>query len=150
MKPAGMGTDISVYRQGEAGIGRVLRLVSEQDLLIEALLKRLETPKGWLARFVSPTRSDYADYQEYGHDISDLLNKRYTPAKVLAEETEIKIQMESDDRVQEARVNVAISITANILRIDIRIIPKRGGPFRLVLGPEGNPPTLKILQQIQG
>lgn len=128
-------TDISVYPNG---IGRSFMLISDRVELAQALLKRLETPSGWLARFMDPNSAAYADYQNYGYDISNLLNQKFTPAKVLAMETGIKIECEKDSRVFSTDVLVNVTITQSVLTIQITVTPKDpryGGPFKFIIGP---------------
>lgn len=127
------GKDIAVY---EGGIGKVYTLIEKRDLLAQDLRKRLETPRGTLLYFISPEDPKYADYEEYGYDLTLLVEQKFTPGRILATEVEVKNEMEKDDRVSQAIVTVDKSIlTTSILHIEIMIIPisQFGGPFKMIM-----------------
>lgn len=147
------GTDFACYPTQEqiknaakpellpGGVGRVFRLVSGQENLLQALMRRLETPRGALAAFGGDP--------DYGRDISDLLNQGFSPARLAAAETDIGVELEKDDRVFRADVSVTLPTATSKLTIEIRVIPKQMGPFKAILA-AGEGPTLQIIQVAQG
>jgi len=133
MPALGYGQDIAVY---EGGIGKVHRIISKRELLAQDLRKRLETPRGTLTYFISPDDPKYSTYEEYGYDLTLLLEQKFSPGRILATQIELKNEMEKDDRVNQAIVNIDDSILrTSILHIEITIIPisQFGGPFNMIL-----------------
>lgn len=133
MPALGYGQDIAVY---EGGIGKVHRIISKRDLLAQDLRKRLETPRGTMLYFISLADPKYSDYEEYGYDLTLLLEQKFSPGRILATSIEVKNEMEKDDRVNQAIVNIDDSILrTSILKIEIMIIPisQFGGPFKMIM-----------------
>lgn len=133
MAVRGYGQDIAVY---EGGIGKVHRIIKDRELLAQDLRKRLETPRGTLLYFISPNDPKYSDYEEYGYDITLLVEQKFTRARVLATQIEIKNELEKDDRVSEAIVTVddSILLTKSILRIEAEIRPNSQlGIFTMIM-----------------
>jgi len=122
--PVDYGTDKSVYRNG--GIGKRIILINYRENLLEAIQKRLTTPRGWLAKFGGDP--------DYGYDVSSLLHAKFTPARILAEEVQIKVECEKDDRIRSAEVSITQATRGDIeiLRITIEVTPKGSGPFKAV------------------
>lgn len=116
------GTDVRVYPNG---IGKRLQPISQRALLLEAMCKRLETPRGWLAQFGGDP--------EYGYSLEPLLNAKISPARKAAEETQIQQELLKDDRIFKVDVGLAISIITRKLTITIQCTPKNAGPFSAIL-----------------
>jgi len=141
----GYGTDISTY----PGVGRKLLLVSERDNLAQALTRRLETPWGWLARFKDPTAPDYERWAEYGYDCRFLLEAKFTPAQTLAFQTEIKVELEKDDRITRVDVDLSPPTPSDArMTVVIRVLPKSGGPFKMIIDVTAAGITLAQIQPI--
>lgn len=129
----GYGQDISVY---EGGIGKFHRIIKGRELLAQDLRKRLETPRGTMLYFISKDDPKYPEYEEYGYDITLLLEQKFTPGRILAMQVEIKNELEKDDRVSQAIVTVDGSklLRQSILTITINIIPNSQlGTFTMIL-----------------
>lgn len=129
--PTGYGQDIAVY---EDGIGQIHKIISGRTLLAQDLRKRLETVRGSMLYFISVDDPKYSDYEEYGYDLTLLVEQKFTPGRVLAAQIEIKNELEKDDRVSEAIVSVTHSLQTSILKIVIQVIPKSQlGTFTMIL-----------------
>ena len=86
--------------------------------------------------FISKDDPKYPEYEEYGYDITLLLEQKFTPGRILAMQVEIKNELEKDDRVSQAIVTVDGSklLRQSILTITINIIPNSQlGTFTMIL-----------------
>lgn len=90
----------------------------------EALLRRLQTPRGTLQ-----------DDSNYGVDLRAFLNRPTTSRSVLEITSEVRGEVLKDDRVIEALVTVTFQ-SQKLLRVKVDATPAdpdTGGPFTLTL-----------------
>lgn len=97
-----------------------LALVSADQVVAEAILRRLSTPRGWFSWDPS-----------YGLDLRMMLNASMTDETVALWRREIANECEKDERVLSA--NVSISRIGNALTVGIELTTSNG-PLSLVLG----------------
>ncbi|MGK3961317.1 hypothetical protein WMF01_12120 [Sorangium sp. So ce1667] len=71
------------------------RLTDERQMLIQSAIMRLSTERG-----------TYWNDPEYGYDIVESVNDSFDDARSLALQTDVKAELEKDERVETAIVNV--------------------------------------------
>lgn len=108
------GTDIR--------IGTVVSTQSGIKNLIEAILWRLQTPRGSLFYDTS-----------YGEDVREYLQSELTPATLQEMQGLIKAQCQADDRVANADVKVSTIPGQFKLMIEIKILTELADSFSLVI-----------------
>ena len=94
-----------------------LTQVSGRTALIEAIGRRLTTPKGRLFYNL-----------DYGHDVRQYLSAAVPPAGVI--ESAIAAECLEDERVED--VEVVVELLGDSLRIDVYLTDD-AGPFRLTI-----------------
>lgn len=112
-----LGTDINVV----SDLAPVWGLASGPTNLINALLRRLTTPRGGL--FYDPN---------YGFDVVALVNSAVTPVDVARIKAGVAAELQKDDRVQSANVQADFVFATKTLTLNIKITTA-DGPFDLVL-----------------
>lgn len=110
------GTDIGC---GPAGIDERFSLVEGRQALIEAIARRLETPRGGL--FDDPT---------YGLGVTAWVGKRADRAQLFAWGQALAAEARKDDRVRQAKATVSVAPDGK-LRFVLSITPLEGRTFDL-------------------
>lgn len=110
-----LGIDLA----GTSDVSPLLHVVGGREGLLEALMRRLMTPRGSL----------FYDEDDYGYDLRALLND----VGMLPRDLELQVSKElrKDERVREAIVRVTLAREED-LQIDIRIVDA-DGPFQFTL-----------------
>lgn len=108
------GTDIH--------IGNTVSLVSGRTNLLNAIARRLRTPRGGL--FYDPS---------YGEDVRMYLNRQIDTDILDQIRVNIEKQVQLDERVKTARASVTFNQAAFNLKINLQITPVIGQTFTLVL-----------------
>jgi len=119
--PFGYGSDISCARDLEEGMPEV----SGQTVLAQALVRRLDCPRGALP-----------DDGDYGIDLRSYLNRGLTVDQVRGLAGAIRSELTKDDRVDTVAVTVTPTPTGESIRVSIAVVPRDatlGGPFTLIL-----------------
>jgi hypothetical protein len=106
------------------------REVSGRLCLIQAIARRLRTPRG--ALWYDP---------DYGYDVRRFLNAPPTAAGELA--NNVESEAEKDERVSQARATASFSGDTLTIRLDIA---DSGGPFSFVL--KVTDVTVELLTQV--
>lgn len=122
---ADLGTDIA----GVTDVTPALTVVSGRSNLIQAIARRLITPRGGL----------FYD-QSYGYDVRQFLSGNVTSTAAIA--SGVEEQAEQDERVDQARATV--SFIGDALTITLAIADG-AGPFSFVLNITQT--TVEILNQ---
>lgn len=121
-EPFGYGSDISC----DSDVDLLAREVDGASTLAlaEALVRRLDTPRGSLP-----------DDKDYGISITSHLNRGVTDADVRQLAGQIRAELALDDRVASLTVTVAPNSTGSTLRIEIAVQPVDAnlGTFTLTL-----------------
>jgi hypothetical protein len=107
--------------------------------LANAIVRRLSTPKGALAKF--------GDDPDYGLGLMGWLNASRTTAEVQALGGEIEEQVTADERIQSAEVTVEFSHETSTLSVDLALTTA-AGPFRLVLAASQR--TVEVINAREG
>lgn len=108
--PFGYGSDLACRTDLEDDMREVDPM--SVDALAEALLRRLDCPRGAL-----PGDADY------GIDVRSYLNRGTTDAERIRIETEIAAELTKDDRVSNVQVTVTQSADALSMRIGVLVVP---------------------------
>jgi len=119
--PFGYGADVSCSRDLEEAMPEV----SGQTVLAQALVRRLDCPRGGLP-----------DDGDYGIDLRGFLNRGLTTDEVRGLAGAIRSELSKDDRVDTVAVTVAPTTTGQSIRVSIQVVPRDatlGGPFTLIL-----------------
>ncbi len=115
-----LGIDIDVLDD----LPPTFRLASGQKNLGNALVRRLSTPSGVLARIGGDP--------EYGFDLRDKMNANWTQAELAALGAQIEAECRKDERVEGATVTATHDLRTSTLRVDIQI-QSAAGPFALIV-----------------
>lgn len=105
------------------------------DVLINALIRRITTPRGTL--YFHP---------DYGLDVREYVGLELTPSTRTRIQSEVEQQIEADPRVYAGTVDVQVRevVEGNFTTLEIEISGQaRGGPFAFVV--PINKVTLEIL-----
>jgi hypothetical protein len=99
-------------------------LDDDQAIIAQAVFMRLST-----------RRNTYWTDPEYGKDLTDLVNEDLDARKIVDEATDIKLEVEKDERIASVTVTLSIDGEPNALRLvaAIDIEPSEGAPFTLTL-----------------
>ena len=114
--PNHYGTDIGC---GPAGIDETFSLVEGRQALIEAIVGRLETPRGGLL-----------DDPTYGLGVTAWVGKRADDAQIFAWEQALASEARKDDRVRQAKASLTPTAGGK-LRFVLAISPLDGPDFAL-------------------
>lgn len=116
------GRDVGLVTQrGAVDIDPFFRLIRGPRVVLEAVLRRLMTPRGSLL-------SD----PNYGQDVRGALHAEFDAAGRFALATAIANEARKDDRVTDARCSVDYNASTGRVRIQLACATGTG-PFRLVL-----------------
>lgn len=121
----GYGSDLAMTVDGiDIDADMLERLGSDPLVLAEALVRRLDCPRGALP-----------DDPDYGLDVRGYLNRGTTTAEIRGLSSAVHAEVTKDDRVGTARVVVDPSLDGSSLAITIQITPADPSlePFELVL-----------------
>lgn len=110
------GTDIGC---GPAGIDETFSLVEGRQALIEAIVGRLETPRGGLL-----------DDPSYGLGVTAWVGKRADAAQLFAWGQALASEARKDDRVRQAKASLSTTPRGQ-LRFVLAISPLDGPDFEL-------------------
>ena len=115
-----LGTDISTYPD----LDPLFAPISGSRVLAEALLRRFQTPRGGL--FYDP---------DYGTDLRAWLNDSFDAnAEGMARlAAAVEAEANKDERVGRATASVSLDLSTNRMTITLRVEPREGVAFRLVL-----------------
>ncbi len=108
--PFGYGTDLSCTSDLSEGLLEVDPFSTRA--LAEALMRRLDTPRGALV-----------GDPNYGYDLRAALNRGVTEQDVRAIAANVRAEIEKDDRVDFAAVTVTPSADGSTLRVQLVITP---------------------------
>lgn len=100
------------------------RYASGIDLMVNALVRRITTPRG---------RLKY--HRAYGFDVSQFTGLEITPSSVFGIQSELESEIESDPRVYDGSVTVTIAEIQHPNRTDLEISAfgdSELGPFDFV------------------
>lgn len=100
------------------------RYATGMDLLVNALARRITTPRGKL--YFHPN---------YGFDVSQLIGLEITPTSVIGIKAELESEIEADPRVFDGSVTVTIAEVKHATRTDLEISATGDselGPFDFV------------------
>lgn len=114
-------TDFGVDLAALPDLDPLFSLVSGRAVLLEAIARRLRTPRG--ALFYDP---------EYGLDLTGYVNESLSRADALALEAALAAECRKDERIRAAGASVAFEPATRTLRITVRLFDD-AGPFELVL-----------------
>lgn len=118
------GTDISTFPlQGDPNLDETFTLIGGERVVLEALARRLMTPRGFL------------DYDpDYGLDLRAYLSAKMTAPKQSALVAEIKSECKKDERVSDAQVTISgPDYSTHTMRVTISATVADGNAFDLVL-----------------
>lgn len=113
MSEPDFGTDLSCGDD----LTPTMTMVSGMQLLLEAVQRRLSTPRGTLI-----------DAPDYGFDLAEVLSDAMTEAEIRAIPRRIELELEKDDRIDSARARVILQ-TSDTLQVAIDVFTSFG-PFR--------------------
>lgn len=123
------GTDISCTDD----MSEVAKEISGQDVLAEAIYRRLTTPRGQLL-----------DDEDYGIDVRSFLSRGIDPGKLREIEGTIRQEVLKDERV--ANVTAKATVDYKTYSMSVSLIVTTGeGPFRLVF--EVTADTVEFLKE---
>ncbi|KYG11405.1 hypothetical protein BE21_57485 [Sorangium cellulosum] len=111
------------------------RLTDERQMLIQAAIMRLSTERG-----------TYWNDPEYGYDITEAVNDAFDSARLLALQTDVKAELEKDERIESAIVTVRTEEGngGTVVYLDIELYPVgEDEPLRFTLSV--NDLTLELL-----
>jgi len=112
-----LGTDIGCYPDLDASFATVTAFI----LLGQDLARRLETARGGL----------FYDSQ-YGLDLREMVNDTATLANARKRQTQIKGEVEKDERVQRATVTVTYLLNSSSATVKL-VVETAAGPFTYIL-----------------
>lgn len=121
----GYGSDIAMTDDaGDVHADMLERRGDDPLVLAEALVRRLDTPRGSLP-----------DDRDYGYDVRGHLNRGTTAQEIRGMSSGVHGEVTKDDRVGSARVDVTPAPDGSSLAIAIQITPADPAlaPFELVL-----------------
>jgi hypothetical protein len=116
-----MGTDYGTDVSAEPDLDPMFPEQTGRALLIEALARRFETPRGSL--FYDP---------DYGFDLRALIGEGLADGDLFALQAAIAAECRKDERVVAARAVVALDRATSTMTVTIAAADG-AGPFRLVL-----------------
>lgn len=120
----GFGTDLDNSVEGPdglPGLSPMLEVVTGNTLLAQALMHRLETPRGGLL-----------DDPNYGYDLRALANESITTTKLFGTQRAIATELAKDERVTSVQVSLSFDPATSALTIKVAALTAEG-PFRLTL-----------------
>jgi len=126
--PVDFGSDISTFPTLDPNF----RLITGTQVIFEAVLRRLMTPRGSLAYDL-----------DYGTDVRGMLNASTTSSELFALQASIEAEAEKDERVLRADA-VITQLQTFVYRIDLSLTTS-AGPFLLVLA--ATPTALTVLRR---
>jgi hypothetical protein len=117
-----LGIDIStpIGADGQLGLDPYLRTVSEAECFVQALARRLITPRGSLYR-----------HPQWGYDVRQWLNADLDDADLPDIERGAAEELRADERVDDAAVVATFADETLSLAITVRAIT--GQTFRFIL-----------------
>ena len=107
-------------------------LTSGLTLLGQDLVARLSTPRGGL----------WYD-EDYGYDLSGLLNDDTSPARILEIQHNVEEEVRKDERVEDCRARVSFNAAASALHVSLHVTIAEGA-FDFVLA--ASAVTVELLQ----
>lgn len=113
-----IGADVSCA----SGLDPLFTMVSGRAALVQAIARRLQTPRGTLAWI--------GDTADYGYDVRQHLADDLSPRLLSAIATRVEAEALADERVRAAVASV--TLLAGVLRVALSITDA-AGPFRLTL-----------------
>lgn len=114
------GTDIDCkLTDGGIDIDESFRVVSGQDNVWSAIIRRLTTRRGALRR-----------HPDYGYDLRQLLRKGLTASHLTAAQREASIELQKDERISRARVT--LTLLNNKLKASIAVLLLSGETLQRV------------------
>lgn len=116
--PDGYGLDIAC--DPLTGISPLFDLVDGRAQLIQAILRRYETPRGGLL-----------DDPQYGLGVFSWVGKRTDAAQLLAWGQALGAEARKDERVRSARGRIALDAATERLTFSVAIEPIEGEAFAL-------------------
>lgn len=126
---ANIGADINCA----SGLDPLFTLVTGRAALVQAIARRLQTPRGTLAWI--------GDTADYGYDVRQHLADDLSPRLLSAIATRVEAEALADERVRAAVASV--TLLAGVLRVALSITDA-AGPFRLTLSIDAV--TVTVLQ----
>lgn len=126
---ANIGADVSCV----SGLDPLFTLVTGRTALVQAIARRLQTPRGTLAWI--------GDTADYGYDVRQHLADDLSPRLLSAIATRVEAEALADERVRAAVATV--TLLAGVLRVAVTITDA-AGPFRLTLSIDAV--TVTVLQ----
>lgn len=118
---ADLGVDIACINE----IPSSFSLAKGYTNLAMALLRRLQTPRGFLAEA-------FDDDPEYGYDLLERLNDELTEAELGGIDGEVEAELRKDERVEDITTSFVFSRADNAAELTIDV-HTADGPFRLIL-----------------
>lgn len=112
-----LGSDLSCVQDIDPGGLEV----SEKLCLVQAIARRLMTPRGRLI-----------DDSNYGYDLSQWLGADIGPAELAQIRTFAQAECLKDERVQSVTITVTFQAAVNILLVQVALVAAQG-PFQFVL-----------------
>lgn len=120
-EPYGYGSDISCAYDVDAGMAELDGF--DTLVLAQALLRRLDTPRGSLP-----------DDPGYGISLRDMLNKGTTTSEIASLAGRIRNELGKDDRVESVAATVTPSTGLDSLAVVVLVVPVDSGePFSMTL-----------------
>ena len=118
------GSDLSTFAGSGGGVGAdpLFRPITGPRVVLEAVARRLMTPRGALL-----------DFPDYGYDLQGLIGKRLTGVAKRRIESDIKAECEAEERVLSATIIDFVETALNSFRAQIQLTLAEG-TFDLVLG----------------
>lgn len=111
------GTDVSCFPHLDGGFG----LISGRRVVMEAVLKRLSTPRGMLWA-----------HPDYGLDLRNYIGEQITDATLAQLRSDVQAECENDERVLAVDVGVTWNSAASTLYVALTVYDGNG-PFSLTL-----------------
>jgi phage baseplate assembly protein W len=108
--------------------------VSGNQVVAEAIARRLQTPRGGLI-----------DDPNYGYDLTAWLNADVTPAQIASIQSSINAECTKDERVSSAASSVTFLSGALIVSV---LLTTAAGPFTLVLSVSSLAPNAVTLLSV--
>lgn len=120
VEPYGYGSDVWCDTDVDPGVRELAG--SDRIVLAQAILRRLDTPRGSLP-----------DDPDYGIALRSMLSTGTTAADVRRMAGQIHNEVTKDDRIDTLRVTVTPTPTGDALDITLVVTPVDSGPFTMVL-----------------
>lgn len=125
-EPLGYGTDLSCAED----LPPTMDEVSGDQVLAEAIVRRLTTPRGALPDVAGTDLRDMG----FGLDLASSLNRGVTSQEIRALATQTRSEVLKDARLAGVSVTVTPSPAGDNLAVALRVEPANStGPFNLVL-----------------